>query len=165
MRPLHERDLDRGWVVRLPPDPHLRFDTNGCSLDPNLVGRWVEVRVSQRAITSVALDAGELACRHKRMFAKNRTVTTPSTLGRSEPAGATPRSCRDPAREPTQRGAVGCRAHCARVSRRAGSVPVRRGSFRSNGAKGRTSGEKVSSSSSGIANPDGRAHKRTESDS
>lgn len=73
--PGREPDLDRRWVVRVPPDPHLRFDTNDYSLDPNLVGRRVDVRVSQREITAVALDTGELACRHDRCFAKNRTVT------------------------------------------------------------------------------------------
>ena len=77
MRPLpdHEPDLDRRWVLRVPPDPHLRFDTNDYSLDPHLVGRRVEVRVSQREIIAVALDTGELACRHERCFAKNRTIT------------------------------------------------------------------------------------------
>jgi transposase len=77
MRPLPDREpcLDRRWMVRVPPDPHLRFDTNDYSLDPNLVGRRVEVRVSQREIIAVARDTGELACRHERVFAKNRTVT------------------------------------------------------------------------------------------
>jgi len=77
MRPLPDRelDLDRRWVVRVPSDPHVRFDTNDYSLDPNLVGRRVEVRVSQREIIAVALDTGELACRHERCFAKNRTIT------------------------------------------------------------------------------------------
>jgi transposase len=77
MRPLpgHEPDTDRRWVVRVPPDPHLRFDTNDYSLDPNLVGRRVDVRATQREIIAVALDAGELACRHERVFAKNRTIT------------------------------------------------------------------------------------------
>jgi hypothetical protein len=73
--PAHELDLDRRWVLRVPPDPHLRFDTNDYSLDPNLVGRRVEVRVSQREITAVALDSGELAARHERVFAKNKTIT------------------------------------------------------------------------------------------
>jgi hypothetical protein len=59
----------------VPPDPHVRVDTNDYSLDPSLVGRRVEVRVSQREITAVALDTGELAARHERLFAKNRTVT------------------------------------------------------------------------------------------
>jgi transposase len=77
MRPLPERepDLDRRWVTRVPPDPHLRFDTNDYSLDPNLVGRRVEVRVSQQEVMAVALDTGELACRHERCFARNRTIT------------------------------------------------------------------------------------------
>ena len=77
MRWLPDRvpDLDRRWVVRVPPDPHLRLDTNDYSLDPNLVGRRVEVRVSQREVIAVALDSGELACHHERCFAKNRTIT------------------------------------------------------------------------------------------
>jgi transposase len=77
MRPLPERepDLDRRWMLRVAPDPHLRFDTNDYSLDPNLVGRRVEVRVSQREVIAVARDTGELACRHERVFAKNRTIT------------------------------------------------------------------------------------------
>jgi hypothetical protein len=77
MRELPERepDVDRRWVTRVPPDPHVRVDTNDYSLDPRLVGRRVEVRVSQRQVTAVALDTGELACSHERMFAKNRTVT------------------------------------------------------------------------------------------
>ena len=56
-------------------DPYVRFDTNDYSLDPSLVGRRVEVRVSQREIIAVALDTGELAARHERVFAKNRTIT------------------------------------------------------------------------------------------
>ena len=36
MAPLPGRapDTDRRWVLRVPPDPHLRFDTNDYSLDP-----------------------------------------------------------------------------------------------------------------------------------
>jgi hypothetical protein len=73
--PRREPDVDRRWVVRVPPDPHVRVDTNDYSLDPGLVGRRVEIRVSQRQITAVALDTGELACSHERSFAKNRTIT------------------------------------------------------------------------------------------
>ena len=68
-------DVDRRWVVRVPPDPVLRVDTNDYSLDPGLVGRRVEARVSQREVIAVALDTGELACRHQRSFAKHRTIT------------------------------------------------------------------------------------------
>ena len=73
--PLHEPDSDRRWVTRVPPDPYLRFDTNDYSLAPDLVGRRVEVRASQREISATAHDSGEPACRHERSFAKNRTIT------------------------------------------------------------------------------------------
>jgi transposase len=77
MRPLPATapDVDRRFVTRVPPDPYLRIDTNDYSLDPNLVGRRVEVRVTQREITATALDTGEVACLHTRVFAKNRTIT------------------------------------------------------------------------------------------
>ena len=68
-------DTDRRWVLRVPPDPYLRFDTCDYSLDPRLVGRRVEVRVSDREIVAVALETGELACRHARSFARHRTIT------------------------------------------------------------------------------------------
>ena len=62
-------------MLRVPPDPHLRFDTCDYSLDPALVGRRVEARVSDREVLAVALDTGELACRHQRSFARHRTIT------------------------------------------------------------------------------------------
>lgn len=68
-------DTARRWVTRVPPDPHLRFDTNHYSLDLRLVGRRVEIRVDQREVTAVVLDTGELAARHARVFAKHRTIT------------------------------------------------------------------------------------------
>ena len=68
-------DVDRRWSTRVPPDPYLRFDTNDYSLDPRLVGRRVEVRVTDREVTAIALDRGELACRHTRSFSKHRTIT------------------------------------------------------------------------------------------
>jgi transposase len=76
MRALPEQpDLDRRLVMRVPPDPYLRFDTNDYSLEPALVGRRVEVRAGQRQITASVLDTGELACSHERCFAKHRTIT------------------------------------------------------------------------------------------
>jgi len=68
-------DTDRRWVTRVPPDPYVRFDSCDYSLDPDLVGRKVEIRVSDREILAVALDTGELACRHARSFARHRTIT------------------------------------------------------------------------------------------
>jgi hypothetical protein len=68
-------DVDRRWVLRVPADPYLTFDTNDYSLDPRLAGRRVEVRISQRHVTAVVLDSGQLACRHERLLARHRTVT------------------------------------------------------------------------------------------
>jgi transposase len=77
MRPLPERlpDVDRRLVTRIAPDPYVRVDASDYSLDPLLVGRRVELRVSQREILAVCLDTGELACRHRRSFARHRTIT------------------------------------------------------------------------------------------
>jgi len=76
MRALGEQpDLDRRWVIRVPPDPYLRFDTNDYSLDPGFVGRRVEARVSQQRLSATVLDTGELAASHDRSFAKHRTIT------------------------------------------------------------------------------------------
>lgn len=73
--PAQVPDTDRRWVLRVSPDPYLRFDTCDYSLDPAFVGRRVEARVSDREILAVVLDTGELACRHARSFAKHRTIT------------------------------------------------------------------------------------------
>lgn len=73
--PAHPPDTDRRFVTRVAPDPYLRFDSCDYSLDPALVGRRVEVRISDREVTAVALDTGELACRHARSFARHRTIT------------------------------------------------------------------------------------------
>jgi len=80
MRTLPERmpDVDRRFVVRVGAQPYLRFDRNDYSLDPQLVGRRVEVRVSQAALTAAALDTGELAARHARVFAGGLTFTDPA---------------------------------------------------------------------------------------
>jgi transposase len=80
MRPLPERlpEGDRRFVVRVAQQPYLRFDRNDYSLDPRLAGRRVEVRVSQREVSAVALDTGELACRHRRVFAGGLTCTDPA---------------------------------------------------------------------------------------
>jgi hypothetical protein len=77
MRPLPQRtpDVDRRLVTRIPPDPCVRIDSGDYSLDPRLVGRRVELRISQREIVAVALETGELACQHRRSFARHRTIT------------------------------------------------------------------------------------------
>src|SRR4051812_14471290 len=68
MRPLPAAmpETDRRFVIRIPQQPYLRFDTNDYSLDPTLAGRRVEVRISQSEVWAAALDSGELASRHRR---------------------------------------------------------------------------------------------------
>ncbi len=80
MRPLPAKlpDADCRWVARIAPQPYLRFDRNDYSLDPRLVGRRVEIAATQREITAVALDTGELCARHARVFAGALTFTDPA---------------------------------------------------------------------------------------
>ncbi len=73
--PAEMPDCARRWTTRVPPDPHLRLDTNDYSLDPALVGRRVEVSVEQHSVTAACLDTGEVARRHTRVFARHRTIT------------------------------------------------------------------------------------------
>jgi hypothetical protein len=80
MRPLPARmpDVDRRRVIRVPAQPFVRFDRNDYSIDPAFAGRRVEVRVSQAEVTAIVLDTGELAARHRRVFAGGLTITAPA---------------------------------------------------------------------------------------
>jgi transposase len=80
MRPLPERrpGTERRMVVRVPQQPYLRVDRNDYSIDPAFCGRRVELRVSQSQVMAVVLDTGELACRHRRVFAGGLTFTDPA---------------------------------------------------------------------------------------
>ena len=76
--PAQMPDTDRRQVVRVPAQPLVRVDRNDYSIDPVFVGRRVEVRVSQTHITAVVLDTGELAARHRRVFAGGLTIVDPA---------------------------------------------------------------------------------------
>ena len=80
MRPLPGRmpDVDRRQVVRVPAQPYVRVDRNDYSIDPAFVGRRVEVRVSQTDVMAVVLDTGELAAKHRRVFAGGLSVSDPA---------------------------------------------------------------------------------------
>jgi transposase len=80
MRPLPEQmpDVDRRFVMRVPQQPYLRFDTNDYSLDPRAAGRRVEVRATQRQITATELGTSALVASHRRSFAKHVTFTDPA---------------------------------------------------------------------------------------
>jgi len=80
MRPLPARmpDTDRRQVIRVPAQPFIRVDRNDYSIDPQFAGRRVEVRVSQTHVTAVVFDTGELAAKHRRVFAGGLTLTDPA---------------------------------------------------------------------------------------
>jgi hypothetical protein len=79
MRALPEQmpETDRRFVMRVPQQPYLRFDTNDYSLDPRAAGRRAEVQVGQSQIRAITLDGGETAASHRRSFAKGLTFTDP----------------------------------------------------------------------------------------
>ena len=81
-------DTDRRWVLRVGADPYVRFDTCDYSLDPDFVGRRVEIRASNSEVLAIVLDTGELACRHPRSFAGIARSPRSSTPGRSSAAAA-----------------------------------------------------------------------------
>jgi hypothetical protein len=81
-------DTDRRWVLRVGGDPYVRFDTCDYSLDPDLVGQRVEIRVSDSEVLGVVLDSGEVACRHARSFARHPRSPPWSMPGRSSAAAA-----------------------------------------------------------------------------
>ena len=63
-------------MTRVAPDPYLRFDTNDYSLDPRLVGRARRgPRLPARDHRRPRSTRGELAGRHRRRFARHRTIT------------------------------------------------------------------------------------------
>ena len=71
-------DTDRRVVTRVAAQPYVRVDRNDYSLHLGLAGRRVEVSISQHEVTAIALETGELACRHRRAFAGGLTITDPS---------------------------------------------------------------------------------------
>jgi hypothetical protein len=66
--------VHRRVVLRVPPQPYVRIDTNDYSLDPAQVGRRVEIVVTQRRVRGRVLDSAEIAGDHERLFARHRTV-------------------------------------------------------------------------------------------
>jgi hypothetical protein len=104
MQPLPARmpDVDRRQVVRVPAQPLVRVDRNDYSIDPRFVGRRVELRVSQTEIAAVVLDTGELAARHRRVFAGGLTLTDPAHQTKLERAAReAPAKGRDRGRDPS----------------------------------------------------------------
>ena len=71
-------DSDRRSVMRVPAQPYLRVDRNDYSLDPRLVGRRVELRVSQTEIIGGRAGHRRARRRHQRVFAGGLAFTDPA---------------------------------------------------------------------------------------
>ncbi|HEX5195483.1 MAG TPA: IS21 family transposase [Solirubrobacteraceae bacterium] len=76
--PIRMPDCDRREVIRVPAQPLVRIDRNDYSIDPQFAGRRAEIRVSQTHVSASVLDTGELAARHRRVFAGGLTLIDPA---------------------------------------------------------------------------------------
>jgi transposase len=73
--PIAESSL--GWHnrIRLPRDHYVRIDTCDYSVDPAVIGRWVQVRADLDRVT-VTCDGRPVAC-HDRSWVAHQTITDP----------------------------------------------------------------------------------------
>lgn len=62
--------------VRLGRDYYVRIDTSDYSIDPRVIGRFVDVTASATTVT--ALCDGQIVARHERSWAKQAVVTDPA---------------------------------------------------------------------------------------
>lgn len=62
--------------MRLPRDHYVRVASNDYSVDPSVVGRFVDVVADLGAVTITC--AGTLVGRHDRCWARHQTITDPA---------------------------------------------------------------------------------------
>lgn len=62
--------------IRLGRDYYVRIDANDYSIDPKMIGRFVDVTASMDTVTAVC--DGQLVARHPRSWAKTQVVTDPA---------------------------------------------------------------------------------------
>jgi hypothetical protein len=67
-----------GWVnrVRLGRDYYVRVDSNDYSVDPNVIGRFVDVHADLARVE--VRHAGRLVASHDRVWARGMTITDPA---------------------------------------------------------------------------------------
>ena len=67
-----------GWVnrVRLGRDYYVRVDSNDYSVDPNVIGRFVDVHADLARVE--VRHEGRLVAAHDRVWARGMTVTDPT---------------------------------------------------------------------------------------
>ena len=78
MLPLPPIPLHLGWrnKIRLGRDYYVRLDTNDYSVDPNVIGRMVDVTADLERVR-VRAD-GRIVAEHARVWARGTTVTDPA---------------------------------------------------------------------------------------
>lgn len=67
--------------IRLARDYYVRVDTGDYSVDPRVIGRFVDVRASATAVTVTC--EGQLVAQHARSWAKNAVITDPEHVARA----------------------------------------------------------------------------------
>jgi transposase len=67
-----------GWTnrIRLPRDYYVRIASNDYSVDPSMVGRFVDVVADLTSVTITC--AGQVVGRHQRCWARHQTLTDPA---------------------------------------------------------------------------------------
>ena len=78
MMPLPPIPLHLGWrnKIRLGRDYYVRLDTNDYSVDPNLIGRMVDVAADLERVRIRA--EGRVVAEHRRVWARGMTITDPT---------------------------------------------------------------------------------------
>lgn len=78
MLPLPPIPLHLGWrnKIRLSRDYYVRLDTNDYSVDPNVIGRMVDVAADLERVRVRA--EGRIVAEHERVWARGTTVTDPA---------------------------------------------------------------------------------------
>jgi hypothetical protein len=84
-----------GWRtrVRLPRDHYVRVASNDYSVDPAVVGRFVDVVADLSTVTITC--AGTIVGRHERCWARHQSLTDPAHLAKALELAHRARTIRD----------------------------------------------------------------------
>ena len=93
MLPLPPVPLHLGWrnKIRLGRDHYVRLDTIDYSVDPNVIGRMVDVAADLERVR-IRLE-GRIVAEHERVWARGMTVTDPAHGTRAGPMRTTSLRC------------------------------------------------------------------------
>lgn len=91
-----------GWRnrVRLPRDHYVRLASNDYSVDPAVVGRFVDVVADLGTVTITC--ANTVVGRHERCWARHQTITDPAHRAKALELAHRARACKERGRPPTE---------------------------------------------------------------